>query len=186
MMLKTRRCYTIGLLLVAAVFLLTPPVHGEGYKGFLKLNPDECAPLDNKIVLQLPAEWHKYGDFIKICGLAQKKGQPAKVSIISIWADDYYEAQSPDPVWEDFPMPLIVDSSFHRVGQLPEIYPSDPPRWLNVYYGKWQWRIPAEIRVDVENPAVTGDYYYDSLIWNKNKESYQMRTKERAYGRRHK
>ena len=185
-MLNIRRGYTICLFLVAAAFLLTPNAYGKGYKGFLLLNPDECVPADKKVLLQLPAEWHKYGDFVKICGLTQKKGQPAKVSILSVWADDFYEAQSPDPVWEDFPLPLIVNNSFHQVGQLPEIYPSNPPHWLNVHYGKWQSGIPTEIRVDVENPAVTGDYYYAPLLWNKDKEKYQMKSEERTYGRQRK
>lgn len=185
-MLKARRWYAICLFLLVALFVLTPSVHGQDYKGFSLLNPDECALLDKKVVLQLPAEWHRYGDFVKICGLAQNKGQPAKVSIISVWADDYYETQSPTPMWENFPLPLIVNSTFHPVGRLPEVYPSNPPHWLKVYYGKWQSDIPAEIRVDVENPAVTGDYYYDPLIWNKDKDGYKMKSEERTYGGRRK
>src|SRR5512135_3703092 len=154
MMLKARRCYTICLFLVAAAFLFPLNVHGEGYKGFLLLNPDECVPLDKKVVLQLPAEWHKYGDFVKICGLTEKKGQPAKVSIISVWAEEYYDTLPSDAMWEKFPLPLIVDERFRKIGKLPELYPMDQPRELDVYYGKWQSGVPAEIRVDVYNPAV--------------------------------
>lgn len=185
-MRSTRRGCTICLFLVAAAFLLTPPAHGEGYKGFLKLNPDECAPLEKKVVLQLPAEWHKYAAFVKICDLTQKKGQPAKVSIISVWAEDFYVAQPAGATWREFPRPLIVDDRFRKIGQLPELYPMDQPREPDVYYGKWQSDIPTEIRVDVYNPAVSRDYYYAPLIWNKDKEGYQMKTEERTYGKQRK
>jgi hypothetical protein len=185
-MLKAPRCCIVSLFLFVALLMLTPSTYGKGYKGFLLLNPDECVALDNKIVLQLPAEWHKYGDFIKICGLTQKKGQPAKVSIISIWVENYYDTLPSDAMWEKFPRPLIVDDRFRKIGQLPELYPMDQPRELDVYYGKWQSGIPTEIRVDVYNPAVSGDYYYDPLTWSKDKETYQMKSEERTYGRHRK
>ncbi len=181
-MLKARRCYTICLFLVAAAFLLTPIAHGEDYKGFLKLNPDECVRLDKKIVLQLPNEWHKYADFVKICGLTQKKGQPAKVSIISVWAHDYYATLPAGTLWEDLPRPLIVDSGYHEIGLLREVYPADPPRDLDVHYGRWGAGMPTEIRVDVHNPAVEGNYFYAPLTWNKKSNRYEMESKEIRYG----
>ncbi|HME42795.1 MAG TPA: hypothetical protein VKF36_06895 [Syntrophorhabdales bacterium] len=183
-MLKAHRCYAICLFLMVAAFLLTSNVHCEGYKGFLKLNPDECVPLDKKIVLQLSAEWHKYADFVKICALTQKKGQPAKGSIISVWVEEYYGTLPSDAMWEKFPLPLIVDDHFQKIGQLPELYPMDQPRELDVYYGKWQLGMPTEIMVDVHNPAVSGDYYYDSLIWNKDRGTYEMKSEGERYGRR--
>jgi hypothetical protein len=186
MMLNVRRGYTICLFLVAAVFLLTPCVHGKGYKGFLLLNPDECVPLDEKVVLQLPVEWHKYSDFIKICGLTQKKGQPAKVSIISVWADDCHEAQPAGAEWEEFPRPIVVDTSYRQLGQLPELYPTHQESELSVYYGKWRSGTPEEIRVDVHNPAVDGDYYYAPLVWNGKQGRYEIKKggDQRTYGRR--
>jgi hypothetical protein len=36
------------------------------------------------------------------------------------------------------------------------------------------------------DPAVSGDYYYAPLIWNKDKEGYQMKTEERTYGKQRK
>lgn len=185
-MLKARRCYTICLFLVAATFLFTLNVHGEGYKGFLKLNPDECVPLDKKVVLQLPTEWHRYGDFVKICGLTQKKGQPAKVSIVSIWADDFYDAQPAGAKWGNFPRPLIVDAGYRQLGQLPELYPTHQESELSVYYGKWRSGTPEEIRIDVYNPAVDGDYYYAPFMWNTKQGRYEMKKggNERTYGRR--
>jgi hypothetical protein len=62
----------------------------------------------------------------------------------------------------------------------------DQPRELDVYFGKWQSGMLTEIRVDVYNPAVTGDYYYAPLIWNKNSGVYEMKSgeKEKTYGHR--
>jgi hypothetical protein len=186
--MKSLRCFTIWLLFLVSIpfFGVTSTTYGEGYKGFQLLNPDKCVPLDKKALLQLSAEWQKYGDFVKICGLSQKKGQTAKVSIISVWADEFYEAQSPNPVWEPFPKPIIVDQASREIGRLPEVYPSDPPRWLSVYYGKWKSAIPTELRLDVENPAVEGNYYYGPLVWIENRERYEMKGKEVKYGIRRK
>ena len=179
---KARRCYTICLFLVATAFLFISVARSESYKGFLKLNPDECVPLDKKVVDQLPADWHKYGDFVKICGLPQKKGQPAKVSIISVWAHDYYATLPAGTLWENLPRPLIVDSSYREIGLLREVYPADPPRDLYVHYGRWEAGLPTEIRVDVHNPAVDGDYFYAPLKWNKKSGRYEMKSKEVTYG----
>ena len=186
MMLKARPRCIISSCTVVALLMLAANVHGQGYKGFTLLNPDECVRLDKKAVLQLPVEWHKYGDFTKICALTQTKGQPAKVSIISVWVEEYYDTVPSDAPWEKFPLPLIVDDHFQKIGKLPEIYPMDQPRELDVYYGKWQSDMPTEIMVDVYNPAVSGNYYYDPLIWNTAKGTYGMKSEEAKYGSRHK
>ena len=185
-MLNGRRCYTTCLFLLVTLFVLTPSVHGKGYKGFLLVNPDECVPLDKKVVLQLPAEWHKYSDFVKICGLTPKKGQSAKVSVISIWADDYYETQPASAKWEEFPRPLIVDRSYRQLGQLPELYPTHQESELSVYYGRWRSGIPEEIKIDVYSPAVGGDYYYAPFVWNSSQRRYEMKMGEdkRTHGQR--
>jgi hypothetical protein len=181
-----RSCSIWLLILVSILFAIGSTAYGKGYKGFQLLNPDHCVALDKKIVLQLPAEWHKYGDFVKICGLKQEKSQTAKISIISIWVQDYFGTLASNAAWEKFPLPLIVDEGYRQAGHLPELYPMDQPRELDVYVGKWQSGVPTEIRVDVYNPAVTGDYYYAPLVWSKKNEAYEMRSgkKERTYGHR--
>jgi hypothetical protein len=181
-MSDARRGLVICLFFLALLVARASSACGNGYPGFSFLDANDCVPLDRKAVLQLPVEWHKYADFTKICGLNQKKGQPAKVSIISIWADDYYETRPSDAVWEKFPPPLIVDQARQRMGQLPELYPTHQASELRVYYGKWQSGMPAEIRIDVYSPAVEGDYYFAPMIWNKDKGFYEMRSKKRMYG----
>jgi len=179
--------WTVCLLIILSIVLASnSTTFGKGYKGFQLLNPDDCVPLDKKTVLQLPAEWHKHADFVKICELKQKNGQTAKVSIISVWVQDYYQTLPSDAPWEKFPLPLILNERFLQIGRLPELYPMDQPRELDVYFGKWKSGLPTEIMVDVYNPAVGGDYYYAPLIWSKTGNVYEMKSgkKERTYGHR--
>ena len=181
-MLQSRGCWIACVLIILSALTIAPTVNGKSYQGFQLLNQDECAPLDKKTVLQLPEAWHKYADFVKICGLRQKKGQTAKVSIISIWADDYLNAQPADPKWEQFPLPLVIDHDLRQVGQLPELYPTHQAHELKIYYGKWQAGIPAEIRLHVYNPAAYGDFDYTPLIWNRTTGRYETKSKEVRHG----
>ncbi|HEX9023778.1 MAG TPA: hypothetical protein VF799_08070, partial [Geobacteraceae bacterium] len=82
------------------------------------------------------------------------------MSIISIWAYDYLGAWTKVTKWEAFPHTIIVDGQFNLLGTFPGLYPMDLRTELDVYYGKWQSGMPAEIRIDVRDPTVTGDYYY--------------------------
>ena len=181
-MLRRRERYIVPLFVFFLALSFVSNVHSKGYRNFLLLNPDDCAPLGKNVVMQLPAEWHKYAKFVKICELKEKKARVAKVSIVSIWADDYYDARPPGAMWENFPLPLIVDHDYRQLGQLPELYPTHQESELNLYYGKWQSGMPTEIRIDVRNPAVGGDYYYAPLIWNKTTGRYEMKSKEITHG----
>jgi len=186
-MLKIGRYFASLLLFLSMSSVLVSNSYGKGYKGFKLLNPDECSQLDKKVVSQLPVEWHKYADFVKICKLKEKGNTDAKVSIISIWINDYYDTTVPTGaphIWENFPLTLIVDSNLHIIGKLPEIYPMNDITSPDVYYGKWKSGIPTEIRIDVNNPAVEGDYYYSPLIWDIKSLNYKMKSKEVTYGRR--
>jgi hypothetical protein len=52
-------------------------------------------------------------------------------------------------------------------------------------YGKGEvGGTPKEIRIDVENPSATGDYYYAPLIWNTKVKMYLMKDTEEISGRR--
>lgn len=175
------------LFLVTFVLLLVNTAYANAYeyKGFLKLNPNECISLRNNIVLsKLPVEFAKYTGFVKICKLVNKNGKGTRVSIVSIWAHDYLDAKSAKAPWENFPLPVIVDNEFKPLGYLYELYPSGWVTDLNIYYGKWRSDIPTEIRVDVENPAVSGDYYYAPMRWNQEGWFYEIKSKEIINGRR--
>ena len=163
-------------------------VYGNEYKMFNKLNPEECILLDRETVItQLPIEWSKYTDFIKICKLKNKNSSAAQTSIISIWVLDYYNARFLSPTLrkeEKFPAPVIVDIKNNIIGQLPQQFPDDPPRELDVFYQKYDGDLSAEILIDVYNPAVSGDYYYTPLKWNINNRRYEMSDKDKKYGHR--
>jgi len=174
----------ILILFSALSFACTTSVHGDVYPGFLLLNSSKCSPLDKDSVLKLPNEWHKYGDFVKICGLRARKAKTAKIFIVSIWVLDYYKDKSPEALWEKFPLPIIVNSDFKQIGQLPRIYPMDHVVESFVYYGKWKSGFPHEIRVDLFNPTITGNYYFMPLIWNTEVGNYKMKSDEPIYGKR--
>ena len=166
-------------LLVLFSVLICSKVSGKEYQQLKLLKPDSCIRLDKGLVQRLPDQWQRYGDFVKICRLRDAKSN-ARASIVSIWVLDYYNAKFPAPtprVWEEFPLPLIVDEDFKPVGQLPENYPDDPPRELEIYYSKKVSDAPPQIRVKVYNPAVTGDYSYPPMIWNKKNKRYEMKGK---------
>ncbi len=185
MPLAGRFCF-VWILLLCTVLATVLNARGEGSQDFILLKPNDCVPLDKKVVLQLPNKWRKYAGFVKICGLKRKKADTANVSLISIWVNDYYATLPPNAPSEECPLPLIVDKTYRQIGQLPELYPTDPPRELDVRYGKWNSGMPMEIRIHVYNPAVTGNYDYAPLIWNKSQRLYQMKKsgKEKIYGDR--
>jgi hypothetical protein len=176
------RCTLFVMLLVLALFSNS---FAAGYPGFRELNDEECVVLDEKDIQKLPPAWHKYKGFVKICGLKKNKTAKANISIISIWANDYLDSQKKTS-WEDFPRTVIVDDHFNQLGTLPELYPMDSPSEPIIYYGRWKKGIPTAIRIDVYNPAVSGDYYYAPLIWNEKTKKYYMKETESVSGKRKK
>jgi hypothetical protein len=161
---------------------LDPYAYGTVYEEFAKLNPDSCVLLEKEAVLsRLPAAWRLYADFVKRCALKQEKGDSEKVSLISIWLRNYNEAGLPAGTP---PLPVIVDADFHILGYLPEAYPAVEVIDPDVYYGKWQSGMPTEFLVDVYDPTVSGDYYYEPLRWNKTKQSYEMKEEKDIHGHR--
>jgi len=165
------------------VLLISSNSLAAGYEGFRELKEKDCVLLGEKDVQRLPTVWLKYKDFIKICQLKKSLASKAKVSIISIWTDDYLNAQA-TKMWEDFPLTVIVDDHFNKLGTLPEHFPTDFRTEPIIYYGKWKSGIPTEIRIDVYNPTVSGDYYYSPFIWNDKDKKYYTKDKESKSGKR--
>jgi hypothetical protein len=176
------------MLTIFVFLMLTVSIcNGNGYRGFTKLDPQKCTKADARIMSQLPSDWQKYNGFVKICSL-KKDNTNSNISVISIWVDEYFEARFPPPAphqWEEFPIPVIVNGDLQIVGTLPEIYPIDDITSPIIYYGRWQGEIPTEIRIDVENPAEGGDYYYKPIIYNRNEGRYEIKNKEIIHGKRH-
>jgi hypothetical protein len=166
---------------------LDPFAQGTVYKEFKRLNPEDCVPLGKEVVIkQLPKVWHKYVEFIELCKLNPKKESEAKVSIISILFDNYNNNKfvAEQYINDNFPLPLIVDTNYRQLGVLPEQLQNDEPGSVDLFFGKYFSGTPSEIRIDVENPAVSGDYYYYPLVWNKKTSSYEMKSQEVINGRR--
>lgn len=162
---------------------LSPSSFAGGYPGFTVLKVQDCVVFDQRQVQNLPSSWHKYRNFIKMCPLKKSLRSKVKVSIISIWTDDYLNTKEAK-VWEEFPLSMIVDENLNEVGTLPENFPMDSRTEPVVYFGKWKSALPTEIRVDVYDPTVSGDYYYSPLIWNDKNKRYYMTDREPKSGTR--
>lgn len=174
---------TAILIVVLLILSLSCNLFAGGYAGFNELNDKECEVLGDNDIQKLPQSWHKYKGFIKICGLKKSNTEKPQILLISIWAFDYLESSNLD-MWEEFPLPVIVDDQWNQVGSFPELYPANLASDSYVFYGKWKAGIPREIRIDVENPSVTGDYYYAPLRWNPKAKRYIMKDTEERYGKR--
>ncbi len=174
-----------SLLILLAVTVLCSTACATKYPGFIEMMDNNCIVLDEVDLQKLSAEWRKYKDFVKKCGFVKRGGSKASVYLISVWAIDCLEAKRSD-TWENFPRTIIVDEQFKQIGAFPEeeLYPYYHPCSLYIYYGKWQGDIPGEILIDVSNPAVSGDYYYAPLIWDKKTGKYEMKDRQDKSGPR--
>ncbi|WP_136515120.1 hypothetical protein [Geomonas edaphica] len=178
-----QKAFTVFIALASCLSWPTQFAFAEGYIGFTELKPRDCVVIDPQRAIKLPASWHKYLTFTKICPLKKEQSSKAVVSIISVWAEDYLNTKQAK-VWEDFSYTIIVDDRMNVVGTLPEIFPTDAPAEPAVYFGKWKSEVPTEIRVDVYDPTVAGEHYYEPLIWNEKQKRYYMTDKEPKSGPR--
>ena len=96
----------------------------------------------------------------------------AKVSLLSVFTDDYYKTLPADAAWRDFPLPMLVDATGRCLGRIPHLFPVDPPQELTISAGRWQRGTPHELRLKVQSPAVGGDSTLPSLHWNPHKGTY--------------
>lgn len=103
--------------------------------------------------------------------------------MISIWSHEYLDANRKKD-WEEFPLPILVDRQFRQCGTLPELYPNSYVNSVYVSYGKWKSDIPSEIRVDVADPTVSGDYHYAPIKWDETARKYKIRTTRPVSGHR--
>jgi hypothetical protein len=167
-----------GLIVVLILLISDFSVANSQEKQTLVLlKPESCTALSEDMIIKLPGTWDKYKKFVKICNLSSSKQEHA--DLISVWGEDYYEWRYPPKTIykeEDFPLPLIIDGNFKILGELPEHYPYDPPREMDVYYYK-SVGIPKELHIKIYNPAVSGDYSYPPIRWNESNKRYQMDTK---------
>ncbi|QWV93191.1 hypothetical protein KP004_18795 [Geomonas oryzisoli] len=158
-------------------------VADAGDANFVDVKDDTCVVLSDGELRLLPAKWHKYRGFVKTCGLTKSKGSDATISMVSIWSHEYLDANRKQ-TWEEFPLPILVDHQFRQCGTLPELYPASYVNSVYVRYGKWKSGIPTEIRVDVADPTVSGDYHYAPLKWDDSDRKYKIPTTRPLSGHR--
>ncbi|MDK2125763.1 hypothetical protein [Parachitinimonas caeni] len=156
------RLFPLGLL-VASGFATAAPMQ--------KLSQNECKPVGESLIRQLPEAWIPYLAHTKACPLA-KRGGKAAVTLVSIFTIEYYEKQPDSAPWENFPRPLLLDRQGKCLGQLAELYPDEQPRELILHYGKWQGALPGLIQVQVKDPTPGGDYRLPDLNWNARQGKY--------------
>jgi hypothetical protein len=178
-MLKQLLCYSV---IIMTALHCSSRTAEAGNAEFAEVKDDKCVVLHDKELRALPATWHKYEGFVKSCGLQNKSSRP-KVSLISVWSHDYLDANNKKS-WEEFPLPILVDGQFRQCGTLPELYPTSYVNSVYVSYGKWRSGIPTEIRVDVDDPTVSGDYHYAPLKWDDSDGKYKTLNSSRINGKR--
>ncbi|WP_067065025.1 hypothetical protein [Roseateles chitosanitabidus] len=145
---------------------------GDKAAAWRTLDPDTCTPLGAEDRARLPASWQPYLAFSRRCELTAPGGQP-QVALISIFTLAYYEGKPDNAPWEKFPTPLLVDREFRCLGGLSQLFPWDQPAMLELKHGRWKEGVPQEIRVHVDNPAVSGPYDLPTLRWNAAQRRYQ-------------
>lgn len=179
-MLKRFLCYSA---IVITTLHANPRIAEAAYTGFDEIEDEKCDVLQDKDLRALPVAWHKYKGFVKICGLKKNENSKPTISLISVWSHDYLDAQKKNS-WEAFPLPILVDARFRQCGTLPELYPTSYVNSVYVSYGRWISGIPTEIRVDVADPTVSGDYHYAPLLWDYKDNKYKIQNSERISGKR--
>ncbi len=150
----------------------TPDTVGGKGGAWRTLDAESCTPLGAEDQARLPASWQPYLAFTRRCELTAPGGQP-QVALISIFTLAYYEGKPDNAPWEKFPTPLLVDREFRCLGGLSQLFPWDQPAMLELKHGRWKAGVPQEIRVHVDNPAVSGPYDLPTLRWNAAQRRYQ-------------
>lgn len=145
----------------------------DNTKDFQRLSDKSCvAYAEAKLKPTLSPAWQPYLAATRVCPLVKKAGDKPEIVLVSVFSDDYYRNKPMDAVWENFPKPIFFNKDGNCVARLPDLYPTEPPRDLEITYGHWKNSIPQEIRTHVLNPAVTGDYDLPKLIWDEKTHQY--------------
>lgn len=138
---------------------------------FIQLRPAQCQAVAS--TTPLPAELEPYRAAVRACALVAQPSHPAKVRLLSVFTDDYYKGLPASAPWQDFPLPVLVDTAGRCVGRLPHLFPVDPPQELVVRAGQWRNGMPHELRLQVLSPAVGGNYPLPALRWQPKAQAYQ-------------
>ena len=141
--------------------------------GFQQLLPQACVPLaSSKVTVALSAAWEPYLSATRACPLAKQQGTQPEITLITIFAVDYYRDKPEGAVWENFPDPILVNRAGARVGTLEHLFPDEAPGEMTLSYGRWRGNIPGEIRIHITHSGVSGDYDLPTRLWSEERKRY--------------
>jgi hypothetical protein len=158
------RYLLFAILLAWTAIAAAQPRAGSDQKAIVHLNPETCGTVPSDKRSWLPEAWQPFQAFVKLCPVARDE-VPA-FYVMSIWADDYYRAQPEDAPAVKFPKPLLFRPDGKNIGELPAVFPRDPPRTLDPIFLNWSKNFPHEIKLWLQDPAVLGDRYLPPLTWD--------------------
>lgn len=163
-------CLAIGGAALTACALAAPHA---ATSSLHTLSPAQCAPPPKAGYNgPLAADWDTYKPYVRACPLGASAKAPAKLWLLTVFAQPYLDDHPKETAWPDFPRPLLVTADGHCLARLPELFPFDEPRTLSLRYGASVDGMPGEIRVHVSNPAAGGDYDLPVLRWVPSQHAY--------------
>lgn len=169
-MFDTQHRGNVAILFIAMLAWLLPLPAWAGVSPFAVLDVNRCRALPAD--LKLSPEWLPYHAAVRVCPFVRGSAV-ARVSLVSVFVDEYYRDLPKDAPWEAFPRAMLIDAEGRCLSRLAHLYPVEPPSELVVRSGKWRHGQPTEIRFRVKNPAVSGDYNLPTLTWNLMTKTYQ-------------
>lgn len=169
-MFNTPHRGNVAILFATTLAWVLPPQAWAGVPQFAVLDVNRCRALPAD--LKLPPEWGPYRAAARACPFV-RGGATARVSLVSVFVDEYYRDLPKDAPWEAFPRAMMVDADGRCLSRLAHLFPFEPPSELVVRSGNWRYGLPTEIRFRVKNPAVSGDYSLPALTWNPTTKTYQ-------------
>lgn len=173
-----------GCLSLLSVILIWPALASPGAASFKTLAPVQCVPLAQAGYNgRLTAEWSAFKPYLRACPLATSSKVPARLWLLTVFAQRYLDDHPDEAAWPDFPRPLLVTPDGHCLARLPELFPFDEPRSLHLQYGTPVNGMPGEIRVHVSHPAAGGDYDLPVLRWVPGRHAYVAQNDTGEYTR---
>ena len=151
----------------------TPPfIDADGLQELL---PNSCVPLaSTTLKAPLAPEWKPYLSLISVCPLVKQRGAKPDILLMIVSYGDYNRSKPGEPVPEDLPKSLLINSRGERVGELKELFPYHVQHMMTLSYGHWQGNIPGKIkmRMHITKPGQYSNHYLPTLLWNKEKQRY--------------
>lgn len=133
------------------------------------LNPSTCSSISHSDKIALPAVYSRYWNFVKTCDIPGTKG---RLTLLSVWVDDYYSSFAGIPDYEEIPFPVLIGPAGSEVGKLAAHFPGEAPLTTTLtfsdYHHNWPYKMTITATTDAEGDAPT----YPTLTWDDNSKMY--------------